>query len=198
MADTLSPGRKNGNQGREREAVTGDAVSAWFIREIVPLESVLVRYLRRNWRNESDIADLRQEVYARTFDAARECIPDDARRFLIVTARNLLIDRVRHEQIVPIETVADLDILEVPADAAGPDRVIAARDELRRLQEALDRLPPRTRQAIILTYVEELKIREIAARLGVAKSTASTHVTSGLRALVDMLYGEQPERGEKS
>lgn len=194
MSEPLSPGRKNGSQGREREAVTGDAVSAWFIREIVPLEGVLMRYLRRNWRNESDIADLRQEVYARTFDAARERIPDDARRFLIVTARNLMIDRVRHEQIVPIETVADLDILEVPADAAGPDRVIAARDELRRLQEALDRLPPRTKQAILLTYVEDLKIKEIAARMGVAKSTASTHVTSGLRALVDMLYGDVPER----
>lgn len=198
MSETLSPGRKNGSRGREGEAVTGDAVSAWFIREVVPLEAILMRYLRRNWRNESDIADLRQEVYARTFDAARERIPDDARRFLLVTARNLLIDRVRHEQIVPIETVADLDVLEIAADAAGPDRVTAARDELRHLQEALDRLPPRTRQAIILTYVEDLKIREIAARMGVAKSTASSHLTSGLRALVDMLYGDAPERSGKS
>ncbi len=152
-----------------------------------------MRYLRRNWRNESDIADLRQEVYARTFDAARERIPDDARRFLIVTARNLLIDLVRHEQVVPIETVADIDVLEVPTEAAGPERVLAAREELRRVQAALDRLPPRAREAITLTYVEDLKIREIAARMGVAKSTASTHLTSGLRQLVDMLYGDSED-----
>jgi RNA polymerase sigma factor (sigma-70 family) len=194
MSETLAAGRKGGSRGK---AATDDAVSAWFIREIVPHEAVLMRYLRRNWRNESDIADLRQEVYARLFDAARDRIPDEARRFLIVTARNLLIDLVRHERIVPIETVADIELLEVPTDAAGPERETAARSELRRLQEALDRLPPRTREAIILTYVDELKIREIAARMGVAKSTASTHLTSGLRALVDMLYGDSADRGAK-
>lgn len=192
MSDTLA-GRKGSNRGK---AATEDAVSAWFIREVVPLEALLMRFLRRNWRNESDIADLRQEVYARTFDAAREHIPDDARRFLMATARNLIIDRVRHEQIVPIEAVADIEALEVPTDAAGPDRVAQARDELRRLQEALDRLPPVEREAILLTYVEDLKLREIAARMGVAKSTASVRLSNALRALVDQLYGSSPDGGK--
>ena len=63
-------------------------------------------------------------------------IPDDS---FTVTARNLLIDLVKHEQIVSIRSVPDLDALPVAADAAGPDRITAARDELRRLEAALDR-----------------------------------------------------------
>ncbi len=179
-------------------ARTEDAVSAWFVREILPLEAVLMRYLRRNWKNASDIVDLRQEVYTRTFDAARSRIPDDARRFLLVTARNLLIDTVRHEQIVPIESMADLDALDIPSDMAGPDREAAARDELRHVKAALERLPPKDREAVTLTCIEDLPMREIAARMGVNKSTVSRHLASGLRALVDMLYGEEGRPGGKS
>ncbi len=198
MSETLAPGRKGGSKGRQGSAASEDAVSAWFVREILPLESFLMAYLRRNWKNESELADLRQEIYIRVFDASRERIPDDAKRYLTVTARNFLIDLIKHKQIVPIETVADLDALEIPADTAGPDRVAAARDELRHVQAALERLPPRTREAVKLTYVEDLPVREIAARMGVTKSMVSKHVANGMRALADMLYGESRDRGGKS
>lgn len=198
MAETLGAKGKGGSRSRQGSAASEDAVSAWFVREVLPLESLLMHYLRRNWRNASEMVDLRQEVYTRVFDAARKNIPDNAKRFLLATARNLLIDLVKREHIVQIEIVADLDQLDVASDAAGPDREAAARDELRHLQAALERLPPRTREAIILTYVEELKIREIAVRMGVGKSTASSHLTSGLRMLVDMLHGESTEPEKKS
>lgn len=187
MSETLASGRKGGSRGRKGGAALEDSVSAWFVREILPLESYLMGYLQRNWRNTSEIADLRQEIYARVFDAAREQIPDDARRFLTVTARNLLINMVRHDRIVSIEAVADLDALDIPEDAAGPDRIAAARDELRRLQIALDRLPPRIREAMTLAYIEELSVREIAARMGITKSTVSIHLTKGIHALAEMI-----------
>ena len=152
-------------------------------------------YLRHNWKNASDIADLRQEIYVRTFDAARDQIPENARRFLFMTARNLLIDLVRREQVVPMETVADLETFEVASDEVGPDRAAVARGEVRRFLKALDKLPPRAREAVILTYVEDLRVREIATRMGVARSTVSTHLADGLRALMDMLHGD--EDGEK-
>lgn len=197
MADTLARGRKSGSGPRHGSATGDDIVSAWFVREILPLESSLVRYLRFNWKNESDLADLRQEVYARTFDAARTNIPEDPERFLIVTARNLLINLIKHEQIVPIEAVADLDVLPVPAETAGPERAAVARDELRHLQVALEQLPPRAREVVTLTCVEDLPMREIAARMGVNKSTVSRYLASGLRALADALHRDAPERTKK-
>jgi len=42
----------------------------WFVTEILPIEALLVRYLKRNWKNHDEITDLRQEVYVRVFEAA--------------------------------------------------------------------------------------------------------------------------------
>lgn len=193
MAETPSAGRNAGGQGRHGAAVTDDAVSAWFVREIMPLEPVLMRYLQHNWRNSSEIADLRQEIYARVFEAARERIPDQPKHFLLSCARNLLIDLVRRGQVVPIEAIADLDALGVAADAPEPDRAALARGELDRVKNALARLPARAREAVVLAYFEGLSGMEVAARMGVTKSTASKHLANGLRILSDLLHETDTE-----
>ena len=197
MSENLATGRKGGSRGRQGSAATGGAASAWFVREILPLEPLLMHYLRRNWKNASDIADLRQEVYVRIYDAASEAIPDNPKRFLLMTARNLLIDRVRHDQVVQIEAVADIELLEVAEIAAGPEHAAAARDELRQLHLALDRLPPRTREAMTLAYIEDLPAREIAARMGVTKSMVSKHLAKGMQELADALDVAPGIWGEK-
>lgn len=194
MNETSETRRDESGLRNQGAVVKADAVSAWFVREILPLEAILMHYLHHNWQNRSDIADLRQEVYARVFEAAQSQVPDNPKRFLLTTARNLLIDRVRREHVVPIEAVADLEALGVAIDQPGPDRVAMAREELRRLQAALDRLPPRCREAVILGHMEGLTGTEIAARMGVTKFTVSEHLANGVRALTDMLYGEALER----
>jgi RNA polymerase sigma factor (sigma-70 family) len=176
--------------------VTRDAVSAWFSREILSLEAILMRYLRQNWRNASDIPDLRQEIYARVLQAAREHVPDNPRQFLLASARNLLIDRVRREQVVPMETFADFEALEIASEEPQPDRAVIAKDELRRVKTALLYLPPRTREAVELTYFEGLSCMEVAKHMGVTKQTASKLIGKGTLALGDFL--SSADRSEKS
>ena len=165
-------------------------VDEWFAREVLPLEVALMQFLQHNWRNQSDIADLRQDVYVQVYEAALRAFPDQPRQFVFATARNLLINRVRRAQIVPIEAVADLDALEIAMDLPGPDRTVQARDELRRLQAALDRLPPRCREVVVMGQIEGLSGREIATRLGIAEPTVSEHLAKGMRALANILYGD--------
>jgi RNA polymerase sigma factor (sigma-70 family) len=191
MAETTDTNRGAEAQGSSVTKSTPEA-RAWFVREVVPLESVLMHYLQHNWRDRSEITDLRQEVYMRVFEAACEQIPERPKQFVFATARNLLIDRVRQAQIVPIEVVADFEALEIASGTPGPDRSVIARDELRRLQIALDRLPPRCREAVILRKVDGLSLREIAQRMGIAEKTIKAHLNDGVRALADMRYGEQP------
>lgn len=152
-----------------------------------------MQFLQRNWRNKSDINDLRQEVYVKVYEAARECIPDRTKQFVFAMARNLLIDRVRKSQIIPIEAASDLEALEVAVD----DRIVATRDELRLLQAALDRLPPRQRKAIIFQRVDGLSRQEIARRMGVSETAAATYLAKGICALVDILYGDPPNLRRK-
>lgn len=194
MAETPITGREVGGPIHQRLAVTDDAVSAWFVREILPLEPSLMNYLRHNWRNASDLVDLRQEVYVRVLQAARERIPDNPKRFLLACARNHLINLVRREQIVPIEAIADLETLGVAADAPEPDRSVIAREELRRVMAVLGRLPARAREAITLAYFDGLSGKEVAKRMGVTKSTASQHLANGALILMDILYGDRSSR----
>jgi RNA polymerase sigma factor (sigma-70 family) len=198
MSETPASEHDVRGQNRTGLAVTDDAVSAWFIREILPLEKILMNYLQHNWRNPNDVPDLRQEVYSRVFEAARERIPDNPKRFLLTSARNLLIDIVRRKHVVPMETFGEVDALEVADGAPAPDLVVIEKDELRRIATALAQLPPRMRQAIELTYFEDLSCTEIARRMGIAVPVASKFIARGTLILGQILYGASANRSPKS
>lgn len=158
----------------------------WFIHEVLPVEPILMRYLRQNWRDASEWADLRQEVYARVYEAARTGLPDRTAAFTLATARNLLIDRARKSQVVSIDTYAELD--DLMADDLTPERHASARAELQALSEALDALPPRCRQVVMLRKVDGLSQREVAAEMGIAEDTVEKQIAKGMRALADALF----------
>ena len=178
------------------EVASASEVTTWFAAEVLPLESVLMRFLRHSRRSQSDVEDLCQDVYIRVYEAAKKEIPRPAKPFVFAVARNLLLNHVRHDAIVSIETVADLDSLGLIADEPAQDRSAIARQELRRLQSALEHLPPRCREAVILSKIEGLSRREVAVRMGIADATVSMHLTDGMCALTDLLYGQSvPEQG---
>jgi len=197
MSEIPATGRDLDGQNRKALAVTDDAVSAWFVREILPLEAILMHYLQSNWRNASDLPDLRQEIYARVFAAARERVPDNPKRFLLTSARNLLIDLIRRSQVVPMEAFGDFDALGVADDGPESDRLLIEREDIRRLEAALKQLPPRTREAIALAYFEGLSRKEIAQRMGVTHQTASEFIAKGALILGDILYGPRTGRSMK-
>jgi RNA polymerase sigma-70 factor (ECF subfamily) len=190
MAETPDSQRENEAVRAARASMNTAEVKAWFVREVLPLEAALMQYLHHNLGKGGDAADLRQDVYVRVCEAARKQAPDPVRPFVFTVARNLLIDRMRREQVVTIDAVSDLEALNIAIDAPGPERAVAARDELRRLQIALDRLSPRCREVVLLARVEGHTGRAIAARLGITESAVSQQLDNGMRALAEVLYGE--------
>ncbi len=166
-----------------------ETLKAWFSQEVLPLEAALMRFLRRNWRNPADYVDLRQDIYARVFDAAREALPLQTKAFLFATARNLLINRAKRSRVISIELVADLEALHVAVDSLTPDRYATAREELRRAQAGLERLPPRCREVIVLRKIEGLSQHEAAVHMGVGEDTIERQMVQGMRALTDFMLG---------
>jgi RNA polymerase sigma factor (sigma-70 family) len=195
MADRTGPERDG--TGPWGASMAAPEVMSWFLSEVLPLEAILMQFLRHNWRDASDIEDLLHDVYVRVYEAALKQIPEKTKPFVFATARNLLISRVRSRQIVPIEAVADLDALDVAMDEPGPDRALIARDELRRLSDAVDRLPPHCRDVVILRRIQGLSRGEIAKRLGLTDGTVSVYLTEGMYALADLLHGEPPNPRRK-
>jgi len=163
-----------------------DSLDEWFQREVLPHEPVLRGYLRKLWPRRYEIEDLVQESYARVYQAALRSRPTDSRAFLFATARHLLTDRIRRERIVSIQAIGDLEALNVLVDELSAERRVNAYQELARLADALDELPPRCREVVWLRRVEELSYQEISARLGIGVKTVETHITHGMQLLADL------------
>lgn len=161
----------------------------WFATQILPHEAALTRLLRRVWRDDTEVADFRQEVYIRVYESAAKNQPTAPKAFLFATARNLISDRIRRERIVRIDYTQDLEALNVLVDEISPERRLSTRQELRRLSIALDQLPDDCRNVIWLRRVEGLSQREAAQRLGMLEGTLESHLCRGVRALVKAVLG---------
>jgi RNA polymerase sigma factor (sigma-70 family) len=166
-------------------------IDEWFMEEVLPLEPMLTRYLQRNWRNEAEISDLRQEAYARVYEAAKRERPQLVKPFLFQIARNLMIDRLRRQSVVSLESMADVDWLNVSDDRPSAETCVAARQELRLLQAALDKLPPRCRQVVLMRKVEGFSQKEVAKEMGITIETVENQVAKGMRLLAQAIGGRR-------
>lgn len=198
MADTPKTDFEGQPTPASGEAIGMDEVEAWFVCEVLPLEAVLIQYLSRGGRTKSDVEDLRQDLYERVCAAGRRAIPHPTRPFVFKIARDLLVDRARHEQVVPFESVENIEELSVAIDEPAPDRVVIARQELRKLQFALDKLTDRQRTVLVMRKIHGFSIREIAQRTAIAEKTVEWHLTEGMRELARILYRESRNMGQSS
>jgi len=170
-----------------------EPLDSWFKREILAHEAALVRYLWRTWPNRQEVYDLRQDSYVRVYEAAAKSRPQAPKSFLFATARNLMADHIRRQRIVSIDAVGDLDALNVMIEEISPEQRASAHQELRRLAEAIDLLPPKCREAVWMRRVDDLPQKEVAMRLGITQKTVEKHVMKGMKLLA-LLVRNNPER----
>ena len=173
-------------------AAVDESLNAWFTREILVHEGALMRYLLRSWFRRDEIHDLRQEIYVRVYEAAAKARPAMPKSFMFTTARHLMTDRLRRGRVVSIEAVGDLDALNVLIDEISPERRLSARQDLKRLTDAFDRLPDRCREVVWLRRVEELSQKAVAARMGISEKTVEKQVAKGARLIAKYFYGGSP------
>jgi len=176
-----SPGTDQGPNTLERQR--DHDLENWFISVILPHQAALTRYLTRLCKSSSDVPDLCQETYIRVCESAAKSRPRFPKTFLFTTARNLLIDKLRREQVVTISYAPDVTSLQVPIDEVTPERRLAALQDLQQLTRAFDSLPQRTKSVIWLRRVAGLSQRETAGILGIEEGALEGHMTRGLRSL---------------
>jgi RNA polymerase sigma-70 factor (ECF subfamily) len=171
-----------------------EPLDSWFKREVLAHEGALVRYLLRTWPNRQEVYDLRQDTYVRVYEAAARSRPQAPKSFLFATARNLMADHIRRQRIVSIDAVGDLDALNVMIEEISPEQRASAHQELRRLAEAIDLLPPKCREAVWMRRVDDLPQKEVAMRLGITQKTVEKHVMKGMKLLATSLFRNDSER----
>ena len=76
-----------------------------------------------------------------------------------------MADRARRARVVSIEPMGEFEPSNVYlVDECSPERWMGARQALKRLAEALERLPDRCREVVWLRRVEELSQKEVNRR----------------------------------
>lgn len=124
--------------------------------------------------------DVAQEAFLRVWRQAPKWRSGQARfdTWLHRVTLNLCYDRLRRRR----EVVMD-DPPEQADEGPAPDRGLAAQDAGRRVTQALQALPDRQREAIVLCHYQELGNIEAAAVMGVTVEALEGLLGRGRRAL---------------
>jgi RNA polymerase sigma factor (sigma-70 family) len=147
-----------------------------------------MRFLARAWRSHDELADIRQEAYARVYEAAQTSRPHTPKAFLFTVTRHILADRVRRQRVVSIQVGGETDYLNVLIDEMSPERRVGARQELARLARAFERLPRKCREVVWQRRVKELSQREVGEYLGLSEKTVEKHLRDGVRLLAQYMH----------
>lgn len=153
----------------------------WIGREVLPHEGDLRRWLRRSMVAAADVDDIVQESYCKL--AALDDVGHIAnpRAYLFQVARSIVLNQLRRARIVRIDTVTEIDSLDIVLDEPSPERVAGGRRDLARALRLIAELPDRCRRVVEMRKIEELPQKEIARRLGVTETVVENDVMKGLR-----------------
>lgn len=149
--------------------------------------------VKQHWRKVFNVAykfvgrhdqaeDLTQDVFLKlyksldTFDRRA-----NFQTWLISVSRNLCIDHyraVRKERETINRDVDPADFAPVSADPRA-DTLLEQRDRVRLLRQALDKLAPTLRTAVMLRDIQELTYQEIADKLHLPEGTVKSRINRG-------------------
>ncbi len=118
--------------------------------------------------------DLAQETYLRVLRAAESRPIEHVEAFLHQTARNLALDHERKRRsrsVVEVNGSPDEALHGIPDTAPSQEAALIERERFALLRRALNGLPPRVQQVVLLSRISEWSNRRIAEHLGVSERT---------------------------
>ena len=176
-----------------RRAQKGDPEAFGQLME--PLEQLVWRVCWHYTGNREAAEDCGQEAMVRIWRSLESYRGDCAlESWVYRIAANCCMDWLRkkkRDQSVSMEPMREQGF--DPADPSpGTEEQLIAKDERRRLREAIALLPDDQREALILTQLEKVPYEEVAQALGVSEGTVKSRVNRAKARLKEIL-SEQRE-----
>lgn len=136
----------------------------------------LVRHLTVKLQSPDRAQDVAQETFLRVLSQDSSAPIDQPRAFLYKAAFNLTVDLYRRQQCRSEESLDAEGTHPAFIVPAEQETVLAAKEQVRLLSDALMELPPRCRHVFFLHKFKERSHAEIAAHLGISISMVEKHV----------------------
>ena len=203
----VTQGLRGGSQNRLEESaltaalvrrcISGDA-SAW--EELVRQQNRRIYNIcYRFTGSASDAEDLTQEVFIRLYRTMSSYEPDKGSftTWLTTLTRNMLVDhfrRTRQERLTDSMDAAPAADEDAPTlsekiedRAPSPDARLASKETQRMVQQALQKVSPDLREAVILRDLQDMDYKDIALTLKVPEGTVKSRSNRGRAELARLL-----------
>ncbi len=158
----------------------------WLATNILPHEAALRAWLRRRRELPIEADDLVQEAYAVLATLASVEHITNPKAYFFQTAHSIALQQLRRDRVVSIVAIADVEELQTSIESLSAEDHAAGRQELRRVAEAIDALPPQCGEVFRLRKVEGLSQRDVALQMGLAESTVEKHMGRAIHVLMDL------------
>jgi RNA polymerase sigma factor (sigma-70 family) len=172
----------------------------WYHEHVLVHEQALRAYMRRAFPIVTDLDNVIQETFVRVLEARRSAPIENVRGYLFATARNQALTMMRRNDIVSIESITEIEALDIKMDEPDVAEKVGLKLEIELLTEAIQALPTRCREVLTLRKIEGLSQRDIAARMGISEHTVEVQVANGMRRCAQFLRdrGVLPPRKDPS
>lgn len=141
----------------------------------------LLRGLRRRGLPYETAADLTQDTFVRIIGISDRLHDTDSnpRAYLHAISRNLAIDLVRRERLMPTVDLTEAAFNAVADPTPSAETIVFDRQRLKIVEIALAELPSDTRRTFELYRLGELTLAEVATEIGCSTSRAWRLVRDG-------------------
>ncbi|MHB8871395.1 MAG: RNA polymerase sigma factor [Candidatus Doudnabacteria bacterium] len=137
--------------------------------------------------NREVAKDLTQETFVRTWQALEKGKEiENIKAFLYKVATNLIIDYYRKHKEVSLDSLQEKGVDFVKEGRQAPDFM-----DLQVVLKEVHSLPEKYRQVLMMRYLEDLSVIEIADVIGASENTVSVQIHRGIQMLKKNLNVEQ-------
>lgn len=149
----------------------------------------MTAYARYMTGSLDDAADIVQESFVRAFRALGQCRePERFKGWLFRIVSNQCKSFLTRRKRRPDDPFTDVDVEHVASETTPHDAAETA-DVRRKVHEALQHISEEQREALVLFYLHQLDLAEVAEVLSVSDAAVKMRLHRGRNALLEELKG---------
>lgn len=155
-------------------------------------------FIYRNTGDYNISYDLTQEVFIKMMKNLSKYNIEDKkfRSWLLKIASNSTKDYFKSKTYKQRYESQDIQEYDIP-DKNNVVDLLDKKEEVKKIKEAVNELPNLQREAIILKYYNDLKIKEISSITGENENTIKSRLFNGIKTLKKLLGGDICGKNEK-